>query len=208
MFVLAGCVPAQVQNVAAAGPVAVFLGDSYTQAGGLPEQQRWVTLASKELGWWPVNLGRGGTGYLGPVSGGNARNACGMDYCPSYAEMIAAAAAENPAIVVVSGGRNERHRWTDPEWANGVFGFYRQLRAAVPDADIYATSPMWDDDPAPGEMVFARAIVRVAVEDIGGVYVDLGEPLTGRPELVAADGVHPNADGHQAIAVAFTAAVG
>lgn len=189
-------------------PTAVFLGDSYTQAGGLPEAQRWPTIVAQKLGWRAVNLGRGGTGYLGDgLTGAIARIGCGRDHCPSYQGMIPAAAAENPAIIVVSGGRNDRHYWRDPIWALGVIGFYQQLREAAPDADIYATSPIWDDDLVPPEAIFAKAIVRVAVEDIGGTYIDLREPLARRPDLIDRDGVHPNAAGHAAIAAAFIAAV-
>jgi lysophospholipase L1-like esterase len=196
------------QAAAFVAPTAVFIGDSYTQAGGLPEAQRWPTIVAREMVWQAVNLGRGGTGYLGSVSGGNARNACGMDYCPSFAEMIDDAAGHNPAVIVVAGGRNERGAWTDPAWAQGVIDFYRDLRAAAPQAVIYAVAPMWDDDPAPAESIFAYLVVQHAALKAGAVFVDLREPLAGQPELIARDGVHPNGDGHAAIAEAFAAAAG
>jgi lysophospholipase L1-like esterase len=121
--------------------------------------------------------------------------------------MILRAAAVHPQIVVVNGGRNEIDRANDPGWERGVHTFYTALRATVPDATIIATSPIWDDDPLPNRMRRQREIVQREVEAIGGLYVDLGDPLTGHPELVDGDSVHPNDLGHAAIADALVAGV-
>ena len=86
--------------------------------------------------------------------------------------------------------------------------FFVSLHQAVPDARIIATSPIWDDDPAPVELTAVRHAVRSAVTAVGGTYLDLGDPLLGHPELVAEDGVHPTDAGHQALADAFHTAYG
>jgi acyl-CoA thioesterase-1 len=65
---------------------------------------------------------------------------------------------------------------------------------------IYATSPLGDDDPAPRSLVSMGAAVDAAVTNVGGEYLDLGQPLAGRPELITGDGVHPNDDGYALIA--------
>src|SRR5215218_5209230 len=83
--------------------VAVFIGDSYTQGSG-----KWPELVSKAQGWRQVNLGRGGTGYQARLTGAAARKGCGLNDCPSFAEMAAVAVKRRPDVVVVAGGRNDR----------------------------------------------------------------------------------------------------
>jgi hypothetical protein len=91
-------------------------------------------------------------------------------------------------------------------WANGVKAFFVALHDAAPEARIIATSPIWDDDLPPDGLDAMRAVVQREVSSVGGSYVDLGDPLLGRPDLVAEDGVQLNDAGHEAIAAAFLAA--
>jgi GDSL-like Lipase/Acylhydrolase family len=186
--------------------VTVFVGDSYTAGAHVSAaDRRFTTIVAKTQGWTEVNLGRGGTGYVSGVSKNAAKSACGLAYCPSYTEMIAAVAAAKPDVVVVSGGRNEIGRVTG-EWIAGVESFFTALRVALPHAQIVATSPIWDDDPVPALLPLMCAGVKWAVTAVGGVYVDLGDPLFGHRDFVADDGVHPNDAGHAAIARVFSAA--
>lgn len=186
--------------------VAVMIGDSYTAgAGASSAATRWSTLAAQRLGWIEVNMAYGGTGYLHAVPSPTSTTACARDYCPSYAELLDEVAAVGPDVVVVNGGRNEAGV-VDSAWHAGVAQFFVDLRAALPTAGIVATSPIWDDDPPPAALDAMRATIRTAVQSVGGSYVDLRDPLLGQPALVAADGVHPNDDGHRAIADAFLGA--
>jgi len=122
--------------------------------------------------------------------------------------MIPEVAAAEPAVVVVSGGRSDLNLATTStsEWADGVEAFFVTLRRAVPDATIIAISPIWDDDPVPAVLHEMGAVVEGAVTAVGGIYVDLGDPLLGHPELMFRDGVSPNDAGHAAIVEAFEAA--
>ena len=43
-------------------------------------------------------------------------------------------------------------------------------------------------------------IVGDAVRDVDGTWLDIGFPLVGHPELVQADGIHPNAAGQRLVA--------
>jgi hypothetical protein len=186
--------------------VAAFLGDSYTAGFGASQVDKSAPyLLAQHYGWRPVDLARGATGYISsPPDPGQFW--CGLQHCPSYTESIPATAAAIPAIVIVNGGRNEVAISGTARWTQGVKDFYTALRRSVPQATIIATSPIWDDSPTPPEIAAMREVVRQAVTAVGGIFVDLGEPLLGRPDLVASDGVHPNDAGNEAIAAAFEAA--
>ncbi len=188
--------PPAVVTAAARAPVAVYIGDSYTQGAG-GGGVRWSAIVSKAEGWQEVDLGRGGTGYQREVTGPTAPVACGLDICPAYPAMINPAAGHAPQVVVVAGGRND-----GSVYPSTIRLFYADLRLAMPSAHIYAVSPLWDDDPAPAWLADQAAQVRDSARSVGAAYLDIGQPLDGRPDLVAGDGVHPNPAGHQAIAAA------
>lgn len=188
-------------------PVAVFVGDSYTAgAHATVPGNRFTALIAAAYDWTEVNLGRGGTGYITPVSDpASAMVGCGLGYCPSYLEMIPAVVAAGPAVVVVSGGRNDAAQpW--PDVAAGIPAFYAALREALPGVPIVAMSPIWDTLPPPVAVVAMCTVVRRSVIAAGGLFVDLGDPLLGWPDRVAGDGIHPNDAGHAAIADSFAAA--
>ncbi|QOD43399.1 SGNH/GDSL hydrolase family protein [Clavibacter zhangzhiyongii] len=182
---------------------AVYLGDSYTAgAGSTKPSEMFATVVSAREQWTTVNLGRGGTGY-GATAG---KEACGLDYCPTYREMIPEAVAADPDVVIVSGGRNDRD--VDAALLEQVEATYADLRSALPDARIVATSPLWDDDPTvPADFDRLGDTIRAAAERAGGVYLDIGQPLLGHPELLSPDGVHPNDAGHRAIGESIDAAL-
>lgn len=186
---------------------AVWLGDSYTagaKASTLANSFPAIVSAAKP--WAMANLGRGGTGYITPVSDpATAMAGCGQTYCPSYTEMIPTAVTFHPSVVVVNGGRNEVNV---PNWAAGVQNFFNMLRSSLPSATIIATSVIWDDDPVPAALPGMCATVQSAVQAVGGTYVNLADPLLGHPEYIASDGVHPNDAGHAAIAAALLAGLG
>ncbi|WP_247828491.1 SGNH/GDSL hydrolase family protein [Arthrobacter antioxidans] len=184
--------------------VVAFVGDSYSAgAGASSSVNSWTSLLSQELEWEEVNLARGGTGYS--VAATDGQGACGLDYCPSYLEMIESVVQAKPAGVLVAGGRNDLRVESSEEMHDAVRSFYLRLRAALPDATIWAVNPLWDDGAPPPAIEELSVVVRESVESVGGVYVDVGQPLRGAPELVASDSVHPSDRGHAAISTAVAA---
>ena len=183
-------------------PVSVlFIGDSYSAgAGASAPSARWTTIASNELGWIENNEARGGTGYVATAG----VNGCGIEYCPTYGEVIRDEADLTPSIVVISGGRNDG---AQPDYQAMVESTIREAQAKWPGAAVVVTSPIWDDDAAPAWMTASIAAVQAAAAAAGAVYLDIGQPLAGNADLViAGDGVHPSDAGYAAIAAAFTAA--
>jgi len=190
------------QTAAPVVPVAV-IGDSYSAGTGAGDPtQGWVAKLAFSQAWHLTNVARGGTGYSKSVTT-DAMKACGLNYCPSYSEMIKDAAAANPSIVLVTGGRNDSKVAADEEAAE-IQSFYQQLRTALPSAKIVAFNAWWDSTAAPASIGTISANVKAAVEGIGGTYIDAGQPLAGHPELVATDNVHPNLSGHNTL---FTTAL-
>jgi lysophospholipase L1-like esterase len=179
-------------------PLAVFIGDSYTQGAG-GGGVRWPTLVGDAHGWDVDNLGLGGTGYIKTSD----ENGCGRPYCGTYGQTIDEIVG-SPRYIVVAGGRNDIGLPT-ADVAAAADGLFGELRERYPDAMIFVMAPWFDDDaPPPSAGEFAQAIQAAALEN-EVVYLDSGQPLLGRTDLISADGVHPNAAGYQALAAAVTA---
>jgi lysophospholipase L1-like esterase len=182
---------------AAAAPVAltvpfrvVAIGDSYTSLDYVPfgAPVPWFSRLCAALGWSCTNLAHGGTGYLQDF------NDPTVGWHGSFTSQIPAAVAAAPDAVFVLGGRNELGQENTATWQNGVAAFYTSLRQGLPNAAIYGLSPLWDDDPAPSGIGVMRSVVQAAVTapNVGGRYLDLGNPFLGQPGLLVADGIHPN----------------
>ena len=174
-------------------PTALFLGDSYTAGAALPAQQlddRWPTRLSQQLGWTEMNEGCDGAGYTRP----------GVVCMTTYREHVDAVLDSDPDIIVVSGALNDLGS-TLGEIEAAVHATFLTLRDAFPDAELYAVGGVYADaGDATATLEEINAIVKAQVERVGGTFVDIGEPLLGRPDLLADDGVHPNSEGHAVIA--------
>ncbi|SDS35855.1 SGNH/GDSL hydrolase family protein [Agrococcus carbonis] len=178
-------------------PVAVFIGDSYTVGSGTSlEGTGFPAMLGELRGWEVVNLGISGTGYA------MSRDAawCPPGGCVAYAGVIPDAVGHDPDIVVVSGGRNDLAAGSPEQLAPAVVDFFTRLRAALPEARIVVTSPLWDAPSPPQSLIDLGVIVEREANRIGAVYLDLGQPLENRPELIAPDGLHPNEEGLRLIA--------
>lgn len=189
---------------AAAAPTTkvAFVGDSYTAGAGSSPGQRWTTQLASSMGWTEENFGRGGTGYLATAG----KEGCGLDVCPNYHQMLADAVKAKPSIVVVAGGRNDHH-YELAAIDEAVRGFYADLRSALPKATILVINPLWDSTDAPSELAEIAAIVKVEAAKVGAKYVDIGQPLSGKQDLIGPDEVHPNNSGYTAIAAAVKAKI-
>lgn len=203
LLLLLGLTPAQPANAAVVPLRAVFIGDSYTQVAMQPV--RWSLLLSQQMGWTELNIAYGASGYVTPVAPIFGPIVCGQPTCPPYADRVGEIAALDPDIVIVAGGRNDI--FADPTlFYNRVIQFYADVNAAVPDAAIYATTPIWDDDPVPPRINEMQVPILLGVATTGSCFVDLQHPFLGHPEYIGPDGVHPNDAGHAAMKDAFVAA--
>lgn len=187
---------------AAEQATAAFLGDSYTAGIGASEpvaNHRWTHVVADRMGWQEVNLGRGGTGYRTVA----ANVGCGFDFCPSYIGMLPELTASNPDVIVISGGRNDGTADIRRE-ANQLF---YNVTARFPDAHKYVTSPVWDAGTTPDFINQQTNLLQQVAQDHGFLFLDIGQPLAGNPDMIAPDGLHPNDDGHEALANAVVGAL-
>lgn len=165
-----------------------FLGDSYTEGSGSSEGAlRWTTRLSQAQGWHELNFGFRGTNY-----GTAGADPAGTPYTARVRSVVDA----RPNIVIVSGGSNDR----DTDQSEGIATTFEELRAGLPEAQIIALSPFWKSEALPVNLTKIAGQVQRSVESVGGRYVDIHNPLQGHPEMLVADGVHPNDAGHQRIA--------
>ena len=153
----------------------LVIGDDGARLGGT--LGRWPDRLAEAHGWSVKNLSRRGTGYA--TSAGP--EACGLPVCPSFLDMIATAAKQEPPdLILVSGGvwDGELPR---AQMRDAVSTFFVELRAAFPDTDIVAINPLEITQPLPAPIGPTKRAVVGAVRDVGGRFVDAKQPYGGEP---------------------------
>jgi lysophospholipase L1-like esterase len=142
-------------------------------------------------GWTEVNLGLGGTGYTTPGP---------EEKATTYLQRVDTVKEADPDAIVVFGGRNDL---VSPirriRVAAGAL--FRELRRLDGSPDVVVVAPLWDASKPPKSFAALTAAIRDAARDAGVDFVPVPQqPLAGRPQLMAPDGLHPNADGYRVIA--------
>lgn len=177
-------------------PTAVFVGDSFTAGSGASRPSAgFANRVAVAMEWRSTFLGEGGTGYAGSGSTGGH----------PYSARLDSVIGLDPDVVMFSGGLNDRGVPLDA-LAAAVHDELAEVVAALPDATVYVVSPI-SSPGAPDR--FMRGVIATIQEEAAGVpgvtYLDIGQPLAGHPALIGPDGLHPNNDGHAAIAAAILA---
>lgn len=173
---------------------AVFMGDAIvagTGGGGV----RWTKLVAEEHGWKEINLGRAGTGYLTSVTGAKAKSTCGKAECLAFPDMVPEVVDQNPNVVVLASASN-----TTSDLSEVSLAMFRDLRKQLPEARIIVLSPLWRSSAYPSNLLSLGKVLKKSAEQADVEYVDVGSPLKGHPEWMAADGINPNAAGQKALA--------
>ena len=174
----------------AADPTVVTIGDSIMKGHGLPAAQAWPALLAVQDHWRLDNLACDGAGFL--AIGDDAD--CGE----TFAGLVRKAAALHPRTVIVEGSSNDFGQDDDSLAAETVHQL-QQLRAALPNAQIIGLSTIWGDTAVPAQLADVDAQMRDAVHAVGGTFVSVGQPLSGHPEWMQSDDVHPTAAGQLAL---------
>ena len=180
----------------ASGGVVVTIGDSIMAGLGLDADESWPTLVAHDTGADIVNLGCSGAGFT--ITGD-----CGDD----YAGLVQQAIALHPAVVLIQSSDNDSGASQDDIDAS-TRATVDELRAALPDAQLIGIAALWHLDwDEPDAIGWSSDALQRAVADDDGVFLSLGQPLRGRPELLQWDGEHPNSDGQIVLSDAVEAAL-
>ncbi|WP_241701441.1 SGNH/GDSL hydrolase family protein [Leifsonia shinshuensis] len=197
---LAGCSaaaparPVAAEGTAAAAPAGrakpqvVAIGDSIAFGKGVRPDEAWPALIAAQHGWTLTNLAVSGSGFVKPGWNGD-----------TYRQQVDTALGLHPDYILIAATRNDRGQ--DPALvASSADELLGELHDTFPRAHIIGITAVWGADKPPATVATVDGIVQEAVTDVGGTFLDIGYPLARHPELVQADGIHPNAAGERIVA--------
>ncbi len=151
----------------------VILGDMHSSAGA---PNLWTQRVAEELGWSSViNLSDQGRGYI------KAPSSCDMSVCSNFVGTIPAVVEQDPDVVVTFGGMADG----DQDLSAAAQEYYSALRAALPDAELIAVSPVTSEEQAPYFLSMHDKTIRAGVESVGGTFIDVGRPGVGDGEQLS-----------------------
>jgi hypothetical protein len=173
------------------------IGDSYTTGtdeGGLGPNswtaRAWQTLSARGVRIAADVAAEGQAGYAVPGDHGSV-----------FEDLTSRAVRSDDVLVVFFGSRNDET--VDPgvvaQKARSTFDLARRL---APAARFLVIGPPWPTADVPLPMLQVRDVLGAAAGAAGATWVDpIAERwFVGRPDLIGADGVHPNDAGHQYLA--------
>lgn len=173
------------------------IGDSYTS--GTDEGGRgpnaWTVRAWRTLARQGVRVaadvaaeGRAGYGERG-------------DHGNVFGDLTASAVKPDDVLLVFFGSRNDEG--VDPNllarMADDTFALARRI---APSARLLVIGPPWPTAEVPDRVLQIRDIINAQARYAGAAFVDpiANSWFVGRPDLIGADGVHPNDAGHAYLA--------
>ncbi|MEY2849940.1 MAG: hypothetical protein RI885_2607 [Actinomycetota bacterium] len=170
------------------GPVVAFYGDSYTLGTGASSpDKRWSTRISVERGWNEFNPSVNGLGFV------NNRRTVGAGDLPHLI------VAQKPDIVIVTMGLNDNFSYdrAAPEIKAQITADLRYLSTSLPEARIVVVEPFWYTSERPRSVEVIVSWMRSGAAGIDADFVEgASRWIEGRPEWMAADGLHPNDEGY------------
>lgn len=196
--VIATAAPTPAATPAPATLQVLTIGDSIMRGYGLNQSEAWPELISAQTGWQLSNLACDGAGFLTVGS----PTECGS----TFVEVSRSAADLNPDIIIIEGSSNDFGQ-SNPELQEATDTALQLLRSEFPGAEIIGLSTVWSETTPPDQLATINSQVQQAVAAVGGTYLDIGQPMSGHPELMQDDDVHPTAAGQEILAVAIRAAI-
>ena len=195
---IASAAPKPAVSSPAPAPQVLTIGDSIMKGFGLSTAEAWPALIAAKNGWNLTTLACDGAGFLAVGS---------ADDCDdNFLGVVASAASLHPDIIIISGSSNDFGA-SNAALLKSTITALTRLRTEFPSAQIIGLSTIWGDTDAPGQLAQINAQVKQAVEQVGGTYLDIGQPLSGHPELMQADDVHPTDAGQLSLDAAIQSAL-
>ena len=176
-----------------AAPVkVVFLGDDYTAGTGASSPSAgWTAQVASALHLDATTVAEPDAGYVHHGVDGD-----------SYAALVDKVVAADPAVVVVSGGRNDVD-FSAGQVATAAKQLFATLHTRLPDARLVAIAPWWGDSAHPAKLAKVTTAAQAGVDAVHGAYLDVPDALRGHPQWMA-DSADPNNRGYRAIAASLT----
>lgn len=170
-------------------PNVVFLGDSYIAGSTMDAGIQFPDLIAGKRGWNQIMLGEGGSGYITKGNKGT-----------TFGDRVQAAIDAKPAMVVVSGGFNDKDVAALPAAALDTV---TRLRDALPGVPLVVFSNFVPNGEPNPVQVQKHDILADVASKTGATFIDVTGLFIGHTDMIAADQTHPTAVGHQFIADAL-----
>ena len=191
VFAAAGVHTQPVVPVASGNATTVVaIGDSIMDGHGLEPGQAWPAVLAGYNGWHLANLATDGAGFVTHGDDGSI-----------FADQVAEAVEFDPSVVIISGSSNDLGV-SESDVQESMIAAMHTLRHDLPKAKIVAVSPVWNENERPAQLDEIDDDMEAAVKSVGGIYIQIGKPLLGKPGYMQSDDVHPNVDGQLVIASA------
>lgn len=176
----------------------LMIGDSIMEGLRLPASDAWPMLLGARNGWNVTNLACSGAGFV---------QIGAPDDCNStFSGVIGDAVLLTPDVVIVEGSSNDFGQDND-QLRSSTSDTIRDIRSEFPNAQIIGLSTVWGDTLPPDQLSDTNSQVADAIRDVGGTFLDIGQPLADQPDLMQSDDVHPTTAGQVVLAQAIEQAV-
>lgn len=170
-------------------PVALILGDSYSQGGGASNPDNgWAAIVTRELGWESTVLSAPGGGYALPGTNGQ-----------SILQMLEATdlATLKPDVVVIQSGYNDTSA-EDTATRAAINAARTILSEQLPSTPVVVVGQFWPGEPTPSSKARAATIQNAWATSRNALVLD---PIAGGwSSFNTTDDRHPDDAGHALIA--------
>ena len=181
------------------------IGDSYTTGGdeggtgtkGWPTQV-WRALTQHGIAVTPTVAAEGGAGYCTRGDRGSV-----------FEDLAVRAVKPTDVLVVFFGSRNDMA--VDPTRLSvAMYGTFTLARQIARSAKFLVIGPAWPTADPPPAVRRIRDVLVYQAELAGATFVDpiAARWFVGAPDLIGADGVHPNDAGHTYLATKLAPLIG
>ncbi|GAA1002291.1 hypothetical protein GCM10009563_33730 [Subtercola frigoramans] len=155
---------------------------------GLNPGDAWPALVANQEGWRLTDLASDGSGFVTAGDDGT-----------TFVDQAAVAAQMRPALVIMSASSNDLGQDSAAVSAASA-DVLQKLKEASPNTKIVSVSAAWGSTTLPDQLVEFNSNLEHATTDIGGTYIDIGQPFFDHPDLLQDDDTHPTIDGQNVIA--------
>lgn len=167
-------------------PAVAFIGDSFVAGSSQDKGRQFPDMLASKNGYMQIMMGEGGSGYVTPGNLGT-----------TFGQRVQAAIDAKPAMVVVSGGFNDKDVAALPA---AVRDTLTRLRDGLPGVPIVALSNFVPTGEPTAVQQQKHDIIQAAADEVGVTFIDVIDIFDGTTGTVGTDKTHPTAEGHQHIA--------